>query len=283
MFKYSYNELVYANEGYKAGIERVANYGYDGIELAGENPAEDDPDEINALLDQYDVEASSLCGIYTEDRDLSTPDTETRENAIKYLKDCINLAADLGAEIVGVGPSPVNKIYPDTDIEREQKLAVKSIVECAEYASSTDVQLAIEPWNRYETYFLNRLDQAVELANRVNMENVGVRADLFHMNIEESSPLQALRNASDNLIHVHGADTNRAAPGRGYYEWVEIVKTLDEIDYNGYITFELLPASADPFRVLEGGKDEAAEFYDQYTKESIEVLKEVQNSLNASQ
>lgn len=283
MVKYSYNELVYADESFEEGIERVARYGYEGIELAGEDPASVDADELKEPLDRFDVEVSSLCGIYTEERDLSSPDPNTRAAGIRYLKECIDLAAAVDAEIVGVGPSPVNKIYPDADREEEWQLAIDSIRECADYAAKEGVVLAIEPWNRYETYFINRLEQAVTLAEDVDRDNVGIRADLFHMNIEEESPVRALREARDHLVHVHGAGTTRAAPGRGHYDWKEVAATLQAIGYDGYITFELLPAAADPFRVLEGGKDEAAAFYDQYTEEAIEEVRRAWDAAEAAE
>ena len=46
------------------------------------------------------------------------------------------------------------------------------------------------------------------------------------------------------------------------------------MDYNGFLSFEILPAAADPFGVLRkgGGK----EFFDPYTKQSIEYLKSIE-------
>lgn len=274
MVKFSYNELVYADEPIEESIKRVSRYGYDGIELAGENPTDIDTAQVNSLLEEHQIEVSSICGIYTEDRDLSSPNEELRQGGIRYLKNSIDLAAAVDADIVGVGPNPVNKIYPDADIDTEWQLAIDSISVCADYAEDVNVKLAIEPWNRYETYFINRLDEAADLANKVDRENVGVRCDLFHMNIEEDDPIQALRSAGGQLIHVHVADTTRAAPGRGHFNWKDVVSALKYIGYDDYITFELLPAAADPFRVLEGGEDDGTEFYDQYTEEAITVVRD---------
>ena len=47
------------------------------------------------------------------------------------------------------------------------------------------MRIGIEPLNRFETYFINRTDQALALAEDVG-GNCGVSLDIFHMNIEEA-------------------------------------------------------------------------------------------------
>jgi sugar phosphate isomerase/epimerase len=84
-----------------------------------------------------------------------------------------------------------------------------------EYASLLGVNLTLECWNRYGTYLLNRLEQAVRLWHETELSNGGVMADTYHMNIEERSLLEAIREAGEQLNHVHLSDSNRAAPGPG--------------------------------------------------------------------
>ena len=55
------------------------------------------------------------------------------------------------------------------------------------------MRIGLEPLNRFETYFLNRADQAVALAKDVG-GNCGVTLDIFHMNIEEADWAQAIRD-----------------------------------------------------------------------------------------
>jgi sugar phosphate isomerase/epimerase len=61
------------------------------------------------------------------------------------------------------------------------------------------------------------------------------------MNIEDASIAGSLRQAGDHLFHVHFADSNRAYPGAGHIDFAEIVHTLHEIDYAGYISIEARP------------------------------------------
>jgi sugar phosphate isomerase/epimerase len=65
--------------------------------------------------------------------------------------------------------------------------------------------------------------------------------DLFHMNIEDASFRAAFESARDYIGYVHVADSNRLAPGWGHMPFDEIFRILKDIEYDGYLTAEILP------------------------------------------
>ncbi len=174
-------------------------------------------------------------------------------------------------------PSACMKSNRWKDPNEEMNWAVEGIHAGGEYANSIGVNIAIEAWNRYETYFLNRIDQCLDLMKKVDLPNAGVMGDTFHMNIEEESIAGSFRLAGKDLNHVHLADSNRAAPGKGHIDFLPVLKALKEINYQGYLTFELLPATSDPFGTLKAGG--GREFFDEYTKSSIETMKLIEKQL----
>ena len=274
MFKFSYDALVYAGEPIEKSIRRVAKYGYDGIELVGE-PSQHDVPEVRRLLDSEGIVASSICSIFFgEERDLVNIDPALRRKGIDYAKSIVDFAAAVGAPTINLAPSPVGKIAPLGSKEEEWDLALDSLTEIATYGEKAGVRTCLEPWNRYETYFINRLDQALDLAKAVNHANLGVMGDSFHMNIEDKAIAENYRAAGKHLFHVHFADSQRAAPGAGHLDFHPIVQALIDIDYQGYIAFELLPAAADPFATLKSGGGE--EFLDTYTEMAINTIKAVE-------
>jgi sugar phosphate isomerase/epimerase len=99
--------------------------------------------------------------------------------------------------------------------------------------------MAIEGLNRFETYFINRGDQALALADAV-APDVGICLDAFHMNIEEIDFLQAIRDGGDRINDFHVADNNRMACGMGALNWEEIVGTLQDVGYDGALTVEFV-------------------------------------------
>lgn len=275
--RYAYNTLVYGDEPLAKGIARLARCGYDGVEIVGE-PDTMDAGMIRASLDESGIRASGICAIYTPERDLVSSNAEIRRAAVAYVKQCVDFLVALGGEVISVTPTACMKIRPEVDIEQELRWAVEGIREAGEYAGEHGIRLAVEPWNRYETYLVNRVAQSIELVDEVALTSVGCMADTFHMAIEEVDLAAAIRAAGRRLFHVHFADSDRAAPGHGHTDFRPIVQALREIGYGGFVSFELLPAAGDPFLALKGGK--AQEFFDQYTEEAIRFVKAIELELD---
>ncbi len=108
----------------------------------------------------------------------------------------------------------------------------------ARFASDHDVDLLIEPLNRYSTPYCTSAKDALYITNRINQDNLGLLLDTFHMNIEEISIEQTIIESKDFLRHTHFADNNRAMPGNAHIDFKSIVKTLSDIKYEKYVSFE---------------------------------------------
>lgn len=275
-FRYAYTSLVYFGEDIAKSIDRVARFGYDAIEVVGE-PAEFDANRIKQLTHDAGIAVSSVCSIYTPERDLAHPDPAVRANAVQYVKDVADFAATMEAPTIIVHPTACMKTQPLAPAEDERRWAVESIREAGEYAAPLEVNLSLECWNRYETYFMNRLEQAALLWRDIGLSNGGIQGDTFHMSIEETSIADAFRQHGDALQHVHLADSNRAAPGAGHLDFLPIMQALSDVDYQGYCSFELLPASADPFGAMKAGGQEV--FFDPYTEQAIQHMREIESGI----
>lgn len=272
MFRYSATQWIFGSEGIEKSLKRLKKFGYDGVELAGE-PSSMDVNEVNRLLKNYELCCTSICGIYTKDRDLSSSDPAIRHHAVQYVKDCVDMAVSVGASLVIVVPSPVGKGRPDTSSSEEWGNAVISLREAGEYAASRQIHLAVEALNRFETYLVNKLDTAIDLVKQVNVKSVNIMADLFHMNIEERSHVDALKSIAPYLIHVHIADNTREAAGLGQTDFKTVMRTLLDIHYQGSITMEFLPPVANPYLAAE--EDGSDDLFDHYTEQSIKEMKSI--------
>ncbi|MDX6441983.1 MAG: hypothetical protein QOE43_1712, partial [Gaiellaceae bacterium] len=244
----------------------------DAIELVGE-PEQYDAVRIRKLAADAGIAVSSVSLMYTADRDLCHPDAGERRRAVDYVRAVADLAATAGAATIIVAPSAVMKTAPLASPADERKWAVESIREGGQYAASVGVEISLEPWNRYETYFLNRLEQAIDLLLETGLENAGVMGDTFHMNIEEASIPDALRSAKGLLNHVHLADSNRAVAGRGHTDFKPILRALLDIDYRGYLSFEVMAPSCDPMGIPVGAGRAS---FDADKKQAIEHLKAIE-------
>lgn len=231
-------------------IARLARCGYDAVQIGGE-PARCDPRELRSLLERYGISCCGAATLMTEGRDLISPDPAVRQNTVQYLRDCLSLVRELGGEFLCVVPSTVGKTVPLADADEEWCWAVEGLRRCAEWAERQGVKIGIEPINRFETYFINRADQALALADAVGADHVGVVLDAFHLNIEEADPLGAIRLAGLRLIDFHAADNNRRPPGEGSLDWAEIIATLRDAGYDGCLSGEfVLPMDRTPANAL---------------------------------
>jgi D-psicose/D-tagatose/L-ribulose 3-epimerase len=272
MFKYSATQWIFGNESLEVSLKRLKKHGYQGVELAGE-PYSIDVEETKELLKKYELECSSICGIFTPERDLSSSNDEIRKNAVEYVKKSVDLAKSLHASTVIVVPTCVGKLSPETTLDEEWNNAVLSVKEVGLYAKEQGITLAIEALNRYETYLVNNLTLALRYVEEVNVEDVGIMADLFHMSIEERSMTESIKKISRYLAHVHIADNTREAAGLGQTDFGPVISLLKELGYKGYITMEFLPPVSNPY-VASGLQGEST-IFDDFTKQSIEHMKEI--------
>lgn len=241
MAKYGINFLLWSGDFTKESIpfiKKAADMGFDGVEIPIFNPESVD---IKATKDALKAEGvgCTTCSILGEDRDLISDDPAIRENTKKYMKDCIKISSALGSPIF-CGPlySAVGKLVGRSRTEEEWDKAVTGLREVAEVAGDNGVTLAIEPLNRFETYFINIAEDAVKLARDVDHPNVKVHLDTFHMNIEEKDLYKAIRNTGSYLAHVHCCENDRGAPGSGHVSWDGVFKALHELNYNGWLVIE---------------------------------------------
>ncbi len=221
-------------------VDKVKSLGFDIIEICVEDPDTIETAAIRPHLDSVGLQAS-VCGAFGPGRDISSDDPVAREGGIAYIKRCVDIASALSAPSV-IGPmySAVGKTRSLSEHEREKQrlLAIENIRLVADYAAERGVRLAIEPLNRFETDFLNTVEQAMTFLSRVDRENVGLLLDTFHMNIEEVSIPDALRRAGSKVFHFHASANDRGTPGRDHLPWPEIVAALREIRYEGPVVIE---------------------------------------------
>ena len=275
-------------------LARLARYGYDGIEIAGE-PAEYDPGEVRELLDQFGLHCWGVVTLTEKGRDLINGDKYVRLGTIKYMKDCLTFASALGGKILTV--VPCLKTLPMSSVANEWSWAIEGLKECQEHAEKVGVRMAIEPLNRFETYFINRHEQALELAREVG-GNCGVCLDFYQMCAEESNWEEALRASAGKLVNVHVADSNRMPPGQGSIDWSHAMQVLIEVGYAGYLSVEFfvpldrvprhypntIDAMTTPtspharFPTDDGSGSVPAEWYDRYVQESIDYLRSVRRT-----
>ena len=96
----------------------------------------------------------------------------------------------------------------------------------------------------------------------LDAQNVVLLADLFHMNIEESSIASAIMEAGDRIGYVHFVDSNQRPVGCGHTQMPPVIDALKQVGFDGYLAARAMPfpdpdtaarATMEAFHVLVGG------------------------------
>jgi sugar phosphate isomerase/epimerase len=217
-------------------LKRIKRLGFESIEISGE-PRQYPPKECRPLLKQHGIRCWGAVTLTLGERNLAAKNPKQRAATVEYMKSVVTMVKELEGQEITIVPATVGKVVPDGTPEEEWAWVVAGLQEVYALSEKSGVRIALEPLNRFETYFLNRADQAMALAKAVG-PNCGVCIDVFHMNIEEKDLLAAIRTAAPRLTDVHVAENNRLAPGMGAIDWRKFVATLKECGYKGALTME---------------------------------------------
>jgi sugar phosphate isomerase/epimerase len=227
--------------GFDEAIPKAAELGYQGVELALKRAGEIDPTRLRTLLQNNNLEVSCISTgqVYADGGLMLThDDPKKREEVMEVFRELIDLASEFGQTVnIGRVRGPVGE-RPKTTVEQ---LFVEVARELCSYAASKEVTLILEPVNRYEIDFINSVEEGVTLLKKVNMPNLMLMPDIFHMNIEDRAIGSELRKYIHYIKYIHLADSNRLAPGQGHLNFDEIFNQLLQTDYDEWVSVEILP------------------------------------------
>ncbi len=246
-------------------LPSVRDHGLDGFEFAVFDPAAVAVSEIRRAIEANDLECT-VCAILPRGLNPISSDGALRKKSLAHLVDCVKVAAELGANMVG-GPvfAPVGYLVGRRRNQDEWSWAVECFQALGPVLDSHGVTMALEPLNRFETFFLTTASEARVFCEAVDHPRIGVLIDTFHSNIEEKSIPEAMLLLGRHLKHIHASENNRGIPGSGHVDFAGIVGALRKIDYDGYLMIEgfgYSPADANSplgmWRDLEASPEEIA-------------------------
>lgn len=237
----SFSALAYKGE-IETNAAKIAGLGYDGVELAVRDPSLLDVEYIKKILFRHNLQVPAIGtgqAYGEEGLSFTHPDEKVREAAIARIKAQVDLARHFKAQVIlGLIRGKCEK---EVNSPQAFDWLREALGACAQYAVQYDTKLAMEPINRYETDLVNSVSEGMALIEKVGANNVGLLLDTFHMNIEEPSIEESIRQAREVLFHFHVADSNRWYPGSGHIDFGQVISILNEIGYEGWISAEILP------------------------------------------
>ena len=220
-------------------LERLKEIGYDGVDvpvLAG------DVEHYRWLGDELDrigLERTTTSIVPAPEANPVSGDASVRAKGVKHLDWALDCAIAMGAQCVG-GPfhAPIGHFTGSGPTEEELALGADAHRAMADRAAGHGIVLSLEPLNRFETYFLNTMEQARAYAERVGHPHFGIMYDTFHAHIEEQSQIRAVETIAGHITVLHVSENDRGIPGRGQIDFPAVFSAVKRTGFDGWVVME---------------------------------------------
>ena len=240
----------------RKNLELAKDAGFEGVELAlngeGELSMQSTEKEITAVrkmaedmgLSLYSL-SSGLCWDYR----LSDDEPTMREKAKDMIKKQLYTAKQLGADTVLVVPGVVNVEFSNPEKKVAYNVvyerAIEGINELKSYAEQLKVNIGLENvWNKF---LLSPMEMR-DFIDKIGSDYVGSYLDIGNT-LYCSYPEDWVRILGKRIKKVHFKDYRMQAGGlhgfvdllAGDVDYPEVVKALNEIGYDGWVSAEMIP------------------------------------------
>ncbi|HYO79862.1 MAG TPA: sugar phosphate isomerase/epimerase family protein [Bryobacteraceae bacterium] len=283
--KYGINTLLWTagfDRSHLDLLPRFREWGFDGAEIARFDFETFPAGEVRRAAEAAGLK-TIFCSALTGDASIVSDDAAIRDRALGFLRRGIEVAAEIGADTF-VGPfcAPVGFLPGRRRNDDELKRAVEGLHSLGPVLEANGVTVAVEPLNRFETYFLNTAADALRLCEEVGHPRIGILFDTFHANIEEKSIAGAIAAAGPWIRHVHTCENDRGIPGSGHVEWAEVFLALGRLGYDRWAVIESFGARIPEIAAAACIWRDLAPSSDAIAAEGLQYLKRQASAASAS-
>lgn len=259
-------------------IQKAKALGFEVLDINVAHPEKFPTEAVKEKVKEVGIEVVTTIGLPTNSN-LIDPNPEIRRNGIETLKKLVDINVNIGSSILGgVNYAAWGYLTGKPRTEDEWGWSVESMHEIALYAKSkSDMIIAVEPVNRFETHFLNVAQDAVNYCKDVGTSNLKVLLDSFHMIREEQNFTGAVEICGKEYLgYVHACENNRGIPGTGLVPWEEFFTALRKIGYNGPLVIESFDPSFIELNRLCAIWRKFAETGEELALEGLQNLKDIE-------
>ena len=175
----------------------------------------------------------------------ANPDVRIRDITCDMIVQATDICRHLGAKVLLIPASGVESL----DKKASTGLFVNGLMKCTQHAENSGVILGIE---NVRGKIVETAGDLLRIIDEVSSPAVKAYFDVGNSSWRGKNPVEELTSLKDCLAQVHLKDTPCNAWGKGNVNFEEVFKCLNEINYDGYLVFEL-PADRD--RPVEAARE----------------------------
>lgn len=233
-------------------IERAADIGYDGVEIAAFTLA-DSVEEISTDRRKQIARAAADAGIEIvglhwlfaspTGLHLTAPDESVRRRSADYLKKLVDFCGDLGGKVMVHGSPKQRNIEPPTTYEEGWKRAKEVWASAGDTLAARGVTLCIEGLAPAETNFIQTAEEAAKMADEIGHPNIDIMLDIKAMSSMPDGVIGTIEKLGARAKHFHinqkGGEGAGVTPESGpTLDIKPILDKLKESGYQGWLSLE---------------------------------------------
>ena len=221
-------------------INLLAEMGFDYIECGVSKLASLSEEEFASWKEQAEkasIPVSCFNVLFPKDIKL-IGSAYDKEATVEYLNKALSRVQAMGGTTVVFGSGGARKRPEDVDFFVAYRQLVEVTKVIGEVAAKYGVTIVIEPLNRGETNTINSMAEGAQLAADVNMPNVKLLSDFFHV-AKDGEPVEDVVRIGE-FAHIHIA----SGKGRLYplpeqdEQYALYFQCLKKIGYDGRVSIE---------------------------------------------
>ncbi|MFC1786480.1 sugar phosphate isomerase/epimerase family protein [Halobacteriota archaeon] len=247
----------YKNHNLPAAVEHMRDMEFSCVEVVCEPPfytnwgtegAEKEKELIKESLDSCDLSVSVHAPYH--DINISSFNSGIRSEAIRQLREAVDVASYLNAEVLVVHPGFVSsKKHPR---DKVYEILIRALIDISDYASGEDMVLGLENLSSNPKALAVHSTELIKIIEDVGSKNLRLSFDVAHANTTGIPPIDFIDELGPLIKHVHVSDnkgSNDHLPiGVGNIDYRSVLSKLIENDYKGFLIIEgWIPSDPDKF------------------------------------
>jgi hydroxypyruvate isomerase len=245
---------VYGEMPFEEKLERVADAGYEAVELVLEFEKWTDEEirRVNGKKRRLGMHFDTMAGMK-----IAAADPRRRTENLEEMKRLLVIAEKLESpSIIVLSGNRMENVGRET----QHASCVEFLKSAGDLAAKRNVTVLLETIDAVENphVYLTTVTEAAEIVRKADHKNVKMLYDFYHEQIAAGNLIAKLEKNIDIVGLVHIADVpGRHEPGTGEINYTNIYRKLAELKYRGHMAMEFLPGS-NPTESLRKAREMAA-------------------------
>jgi len=231
----------------RQSLETVARIGFDRCD----NFDWRNPEEFaiySQALREFGLDAGVL--VVNKKPDVNAPGCslvcpEDREGFLRELRLCIDAALEVDCRRLEI---LTGNTVPNVPRAEQMNCCIETLQAALPLLEANGMTAVVELLNStvdHPDYFLNLVEEGVELVERVGSPRVKLLFDIYHVQVMQGNIIQRIRDSITCIGQFHFADVpGRHEPGTGEINFRNVFRAIYDLGYDGFVTAEYHPTDS---------------------------------------